>query len=157
MKIFIQMISLGPHELFFLFDHQHQPIIEAESIQYHALGHLLKSFPQLQEQDHLDKFAQIANFLAKGLEFQYIENIDFFKAAYYQQVELEQSSLLYEGSSIKDYGIFDLSFMHPPRLEDHKLIFFVSHDYLGIPYEVNLLYPMGKDTPELLYELLPLA
>lgn len=157
MKISIQMISFGPHELFFLFDHQHQPVIEVKGILYHSLGHLLKTFPEFQHQDHLDKLAQIANFLAKGLEFQHIEDIDYFKASYSQQVELEQSSLLYEGSAIKDYGIFDLSVMHPPCLKDQTLVFFVKHDYLGIPYKVSLLYPIEKDHPEMFYELLPLA
>lgn len=157
MKISIQMISLGPHELFFLFDRHHQPAIEVKEVQYHSLGILLKTFPQLQQQDHFDKLAQIANFLAKGLEFQYIEEINSFKTSYYQQVELERSSLLYEGVTLKDYGIFDLSVMHPPCLKDHKFIFFVKHDYLGIPYQVSLLYPIGKDNPEMIYELLPFA
>jgi hypothetical protein len=157
MKISIQMISLGPHELFFLFDYQHQPVLEVKGVQYHSLEAILKKFPELQQTKHLDKLAQIANFLAKGLEFQYIEDITLFKATYYQEVELEQSSLLYEGSALKDYGIFDLSVMHPPRLKDQRLVFFVKHDYLGIPYQVSLFYPIRKEHPEMLYELLPLV
>lgn len=155
MKISIQMISLGPHELFFLFDYQHQPIIEAKEVQYNSLGCLLHDFPQLNEQKNVDKLAEITNFLGRGLEFQFIEDIESFKLSYYQQIESEQSALLYEGSSIKDYGVFDLSVMHPPSLRGDKLVFFVKHDYLNIPYQATLIYPIGYGALNLIYELLP--
>ena len=157
MKISIQMISLGSHELFFLFDHQHQPVIEVKGVQYDSLAHLLQTFPPLYDQKNLKTLAQITNFFAKGVEFQYIEDIEAFSLSYYQQVEEEQSSLLYEGSAIKDYGIFDLSAMHPPKVENQTLIFFVRHDYLHIPYRVTFYYPSHPEkTLEISYELLPL-
>ncbi|MFI0434941.1 MAG: hypothetical protein ACH350_04330 [Parachlamydiaceae bacterium] len=156
MKISIQMISLAPHELFFLFDHEDQPVIEANQVQYRSLGRLLQMFPQLNFSKHLDKLAQIANFLARGLEFQYIEDIESFRLFYYQQMEAEESALLYEGTHLKDYGIFDLSVIHPPRMKEGKLIFFVKHDYLNIPYQTILHYPIGYGGPNMVYELLPL-
>ena len=156
MKISIQMLSLGPIEIFFLFDHHHQPVIETMGIQYPLLPDLLETLPQLYEDQNLEKLAQIANFLAKGIEFQYIENIELFKENYYQQIEAEQASLLDEGPLLKDYGIFDLSVMHHPHLKDNQLVFFVKHDYLGIPYKVTLFLPI-EEMAKMSYELLPLA
>lgn len=157
MKISLQMVSLDSHELFFLFDHEHRPVIEVKEILYDNLGSLLKAFPLLKRDKHLDKLAKIATFLAQGPEFQYIEDIESFKTSYYQQVEGEKHSLLEEKSSIKDFGVFDLSVMHPPLSRDHQLIFFVKHDYLGIPYRVTVHFPTGSDPdPNIHYELLPL-
>lgn len=156
MKISVQMLSLDSHELFFLLNSENQPVIEIHEIQYHNLGSLLKAYPQLQREKHLDKVAQIANFLARGLEFQYIDDIENFKTSYSQKIERIPSSLLDERPSIKDYGIFNLSMMHPPLAKDHQLIFFVKHDYLGIPYRVTLHYPAANDpNPRMDYELLP--
>lgn len=150
------MLFVGSIEISFLFNHQHHPVIEVQGKQYSSLGPLLDKYPIFTHTQHLDKLAQMANFLAKGLEFQFIENIESFKEKYYQQIETEQSSLLYEGSLLKDYGIFDLSSMHPPHLKDRQLLFFVKQDYMGIPYRANLRYPLNDSNPMMAYELLPL-
>ncbi len=156
MKISIQMLFVGPNELFFLFNHQHQPVIEMEGIQYHSLGQLLHILPQLHHPQHIEKLVQIANFLARGIEFQYIEDIELFKENYYQEIEAEQSSLLEDSPKLKDYGIFDLSGMHPPCLKKHQLIFFVKHDYLSVPYQATLFQPIESESLHMNYELLPL-
>lgn len=156
MKISIQMISIGSTELFFLFDHHHHPIIEANGISYSSLKTLLQSHPQIRQNQYLEKLAQIANFLVKGIEFQYIENIELFKENYYQKIDSEQASFLDDGLALKDYGIFDLSSMHAPLLKDKSLIFFVKHDYLGVPYRVTLFFPIENDLPKMTYELLPI-
>lgn len=155
MKISIQMLSIDSIEFFFLFNHRHHPVIEVQNIQYASLALLLHTYPFLSQSLHLEKLAQMANFLAKGLEFQYIENIESFREKYYQQIETEQSNLLDEGVTLKDFGIFDLSAMKPPYLENQNLLFFVRHDYSGIPYRASLLFPL-ENLPCLNYELLPL-
>lgn len=156
MKISIQMLSLDTLEFFFLFDHRHEPIIEVEGMQYNSLTKLTEAFPRLFQEKHLEKLAQMANFLANGIEFQFIENIEEFKKNYLQHIETEQSSSLYEGFPFTESGSFDLSIMHTPTLKNRKLIFFVKHDYFGVPYQVTLRYPTKKDElPEILYELLP--
>lgn len=156
MKTSIQMLSLENLEFFFLFNHQHKPIVEIQGHQFSSLHKLIQKFPLINQPQHLDILAQIANFLAKGLEFQFIQNIDSFRENYYQQIETEQSSLLYEGFNLKDYGVFDLSTMHAPLLIDQKLSFFVKHDYLGIPYKVTLMNPVDCNSPNIIYELLPI-
>lgn len=156
MKISIQMLSIESTELFFLFDYQHQPVIEVNGIQYTSLRQLLDILPQLHHPQHLEKLAQIANFLAKGLEFQHIEDIELFKESYYQQIEAAQSSLLDDGPKLKDYGIFDLSAMHPPCLKKEQLVFFVKHDFLLIPYQATLFQPIENDLLHMAYEILPL-
>ncbi len=155
MKISIQMLSLGSAELFFFYNQAHQPAIEINGISYSSLSHLLQDLPQLALIENIEKLAQVANFLAKGLEFQYIENIESFKENYWQQIEAEQSNLLHETTKLKDYGLFDLSLMHPPQLRDYKLIFFVKHDYLLIPYQASLFYPIDREPLHMSYELLP--
>lgn len=156
MKISIQMLSLGSTELFFLFDQAHHPAIEVKGIRYTSLGQLIQALPELTDKKHIDKLAQIANFLAKSLEFQYIEDIENFKESYLQQLEADELNLLQDTLKLRDYGIFDLSVMHPPHLIDHKLVFFVKHDYLSIPYKASLFTPIHIEGFHLSYELLPL-
>lgn len=155
MKISIQMLSVGSTELFFLFDQAHHPAIEMKGTQYTSLSHLLQALPQLANSQHIEKLAQIANFLAKGIEFQYIENLELFKENYYQQIEVEQLDLLNDGPKLKDYGTFDLSAMHSPLFKDQRLVFFVRHDYLSIPYQASLFYPIDQEPLRMSYELLP--
>ena len=155
MKISIRMISLKSHKLFFLFDNDHQPIIEVEDVPYRSLKDLLDTFPELGAKNNLGTLAQIANFLARGMEFQNIEDIEAYKEFYCQQIESEKASSLYEGSTFRDYGLFDLSVIHPPCLKNHQLIFYVKDEYLNIPYQATLNYPIQHDHPEIVYELLP--
>ncbi len=158
MKVFIQMMSIDSADLYFLFNQAHQPAVEIEGIiyTYTELKHLLQAIPALSNSLYLEKLAQIANFLAKGLEFQYIEDINRFKENYWQQIEEEQLDMTNECSCLRDYGIYDLSVMHPPYLKSNKLIFFVKHDYLSIPYQASLIYPIHENPCPMFYELLPL-
>jgi len=156
MKISIRMLTLGSEELFFLYNHKQQPVIDVRGKQYANFGELYERYPQLGQKENIGALAQITNFFAKGIEFQFIENIEQFKENYYQRIEADQSSLLYEGSALKDFGIFDLSLMHPPILKGDRLTFFVKHDYLELPYQATVRYPIVNGQLEVSYELLPI-
>lgn len=155
MKISIRMLSLGPLELNFLFDRYHQPAIDIEGKIYTSLGGLCRHIPQFSEIEHLEKLAQVANFLVKGLEFHYIEDIELFKEDYAQQLEAGQLQMLNEEPRFNQ-GLYDLSEMHPPRIVNQHLIFFVKQEDPTIPYRVSLDYPVCTDEPVLSYEALAL-
>jgi hypothetical protein len=155
MKISIRMLTLGSLELNFLFDRYHQPAIDVEGTIYTSLGSLCRHIPQFSEDQHLEKLAQVANFLVKGLEFDYIEDIELFKEDYAQQLEAEQLQMLNEEPHFNQ-GVYDLSEMHPPRVVNHRLVFFVKQEDPMIPYRVSLDYPVCTEMPIVLYEALAL-
>lgn len=157
MKIAVKILPIGCDELIFLFDQSYQPIIEVKGVQYTSLKQFLSVFPQIIDNGLFIEFAKIVCFFSNGIEFQYIEDIESFKENYYGQIKAEQTSLSEEGIHLKDYGIFDLSTMHPPCFKDNYFAFFVRHDYLGIPYRGTLLYPIEIENPQVCYELLPLV
>lgn len=156
MKIPQQILTLGSIELLFLFDQAHHPIIEFNGRGYSTLFHLLQDIPELGKSPHIETFAQIANFLAKGVEFHYIKNIEGFKKNYWQEIEKEKFSPFRKERQLKHFGTFDLSDMHPPILLDQRLTFFVKHDYLSIPYRASLFFPIREELFQMTYELLPL-
>lgn len=155
MKASIYMIPIEQLELNFFFDQDHKPAINVEGQTYNSLVALFQSFPILSNPRYREKVAQIVNFLLKGLEFHYIENIEKFKEEYQQQIEYEQLSLEDRLVRLSDYGIYDLSSMHAPAVINGQLIFFVKHDYTQLPYKVSVGFPITSDYPNARYELLP--
>jgi hypothetical protein len=155
MKVSIRMLSLGPLELNFLFDRYHQPAIDIEGKIYTSLGSLCRHIPQFSDIHYLEKLAQVANFLVKGLEFHYIEDIELFKEDYAQQLEAEELKMLNEEPRFNQ-GLYDLSGMHPPRVVNQQLIFFVKQEDPVVPYRVSLEYPVCAEMPVVSYEALAL-
>lgn len=156
MKASIQMLSVEGNEIYFLFNQVQQPAIEIKGIQYTTLYHILQVLPQLLSSENIEQLSKIVNFLAKGLEFQFIEDIEDYKTHYYDQLEAEHFDISQSIPQLKDYGVFDLSVMHPPHMVDHQLVFYVRHDYLTIPYRATFLFHKQLDNLQLKYELLPL-
>lgn len=158
MKVSIQMISLEKNELLFLFNHKHQPVVEVNEIQYTSLSKLIDTYPILLSSKHLEKVSQVANFLARGLEFQYLDDLDSYSLSYYDEIKAEESPHSFGKIPLKKYGVFDLSVIHPPSLKEGTLLFFVKHDYLGIPYQVRVSdLNRHHEEPTVSYELLPFA
>lgn len=157
MKASIQLLYIDETRIHFFFDQSHRPAIDIEGTTYTSLYDVLRQFPQFAVPQQADKMAQLSNFLMRGLEFHFIENILKFQEDYVQGVEAGQFELLQNSPSQNDYGIYDISGMHPPRLTMHALIFFVWHDYTKVPYRASLDYPIHDQHFIMKYELLPYA
>jgi hypothetical protein len=155
MKTCIQMLHLDQTKLYFFFDQDHQPAININGAKYTSLYFLYQDFPSLATSLQVEKIAQITNFLVKGLEFQFIENIIQFKEEYTQVLEAGQIDLLHNVPCMHDYGIYDVSLMHKPKIVADELIFFVKHGYTQLPYKVSLNHPLIKKKFTVQYELLP--
>ncbi|WP_068468254.1 hypothetical protein [Candidatus Protochlamydia phocaeensis] len=155
MKTCIQVLHLDQATLYFFFDQDHLPAIQIEGVKYTSLYQLCRDFPHLLAPKQIEKMAKIANFLIKGLEFQYIENINAFKEDYFQRLEAGQTALLQNMPCLNDYGIYDVSIMHHPKIHNGKLIFFVKQDYTHLPYKASLDFPLKDENFSIHYELLP--
>lgn len=157
MNSYFYTVHLNSIEFKFLFNAHHHPVIEVKGQPYTSLMDLFRDFPILTHPSHREKSAQMINFLIKGLDFQYIHNIENFKEAYQKQVEVEQESLMNPSFNLTQYGRFDVSVMHPPKLEKGKLIFFVKNEHDQLPYQVSLPFPVHSDKFYIHYQLLPFA
>lgn len=155
MKVSIQRIALENIEMHFFFDQEHEPAIDIAGQKYTSLSPLFLAYPTLSRPKNLSKAAQIINFLATGLDFRLIENIEEFKEDYLQRIESEQMGLVLDGPMISQYGVFDVSAIHPPTIKENFLIFFVKADYTQLPYRVQVSFPPIQEELEVSYELLP--
>lgn len=155
MKTTIQTFRIGNQEINFFFDQNSQPIIEVSGSSFNNLQDLFRKHPELNEAENFDKLTQMINFLAKGLEFHIIGNIEAFKQDYRERFEAREVELLDDSDDrISEFFRYDVSGMHPPRVVNGKLVFFTKHDYTGIPYAVVVNHPLTGEL-DISYQLLP--
>lgn len=155
MKAFFKDLPMGRTKLHLFFNRSRQPIVKAKGKNYFSISTLIQDFPQLNTPQESDKTAYLMNFLTKGLEFEYIEDISAFQKTYQAQIVSGKTDLLLNKPCLNDYGIFDISQMHHPKIIGGKLIFFVKHDYSQLPYRVFCDFPIQREEPRIGYELLP--
>lgn len=157
METLIQILTVEMKQILLYFDKSHQPTIFIEGKSYSTLFPILQVMPELYKKNYFDQLAQIANFLAKGLEFKYIEDIETFKKNYSRTIQSEKLTPdeWHDQSQLKYYGLYDLSSLHAPSMINSELVFFVKHDYLSIPYQVTLHLPIKNEELQMAYELLP--
>lgn len=138
----------------FLLDEAHSPMIQYESRYYHSFNELINTFPHPLTDD-LKLFAEMANFMFKGDEFSVIDDIEAFKKAYHTQIQREKTRFIVAEQRLSEYGIFDLSSLHSPRLEAQQFIFFVKNDFNQLPYKVTCTLSSHEQTSHVHYTLLP--
>ena len=133
------------------------PVIEYQMQVFNHLWMLCQQCPALCGSAYLKEFAEISNFLWKGLSFQIIDNIAEFQKNYIAQIAWEKSNptdvLPYR---LTDYQIFDVSVMHDPNVIDNQLHFFVYNRSTGLPYRVVCPFPYTSLSTLVHYQILPL-
>lgn len=152
----IKEIPLGPYILR-LFMQDQTPLVGCEDAVYNHVWLLSQYVPHLSDPAYITEFAEIANFLWKGLQFQFIDQIADYQKFYTEQVELEKKYssdvFLYR---LTDYKIFDVSVMHTPRLEGGTLFYFVYNTATGLPYRVVCPFPYTSASTLVHYQILPI-
>lgn len=131
------------------------PIIKCGSDYFKNMEELITAFPDLAKPENLYTLAEACNFMFKGLEFSPINDVEEFKSEYMHQIKFEQTQLELMGPRLSDYGIYDVSVMHQPRLLHSQFIFFVMNAYNRLPFRVICALPLSRDYPSVRYELLP--
>lgn len=157
MKVSIQRIALEGNEFHLFFDQDQEPVINVSGQIYTVPSDLFQTFPFLSSIRYLGKAAQMINFLSVGLEFRFIENVEKFKDHYLQCIESELGSVDSDRPMLSQYGIFDVSHLHPPQIQDGSLVFYVKNDQTQLPYRVEVPFPPIEEEFEVQYELLPYA
>jgi hypothetical protein len=152
----IKEISMGSQTLR-LFMQDQAPVVECEGHFYNHVWLLGQQFPLLSDPIHLKQFAEISNFLWKGLQFQFIDQIAEYQKFYTEQVELERRcpSDIFP-YRLTDYKIFDVSVMHDPRLEESILVYFVFNTTTALPYRVICPFPYNATSTLVHYQILPI-
>lgn len=152
----IQRIKVNDEiELVCQIEKDQQQTITYGKDKYKTLHSLLKKVPELTEPQHFAALAQLTNFLAKGFEYQYIENTKQFKEDYLNRIEFEKNSFDYIPNRLIDHGIFNVMVMHPPHIINNELVFFVKNAQNDLPFKVSCPFPITSETPNVLYQLLP--
>lgn len=129
----------------FLNDENSDPAIEFGGQTYKKLADLTGKIPFLSDKKHLKEFVRIANFLFTGQEFAIIDDV----AAYQKRYRANAGKLTSE------YGIYDVSSIKDPFLENGKVIFYAEKKSSGVPYKVICTYPYTDENAECAYTLLP--
>lgn len=156
----IGKIRIEEQELNFQFE-EDKPIITYNGKIYYSPQTLLQEL--LVSESHLDKIAQAINFFLNGLNFHFIEDIPKYQKEYQSRMDLEGMVLEGIAPTITHTGAFDVKSMHPPKIIDNHLVFFVINDYTEAPYKVSVpvrlehmhAYMHAVETS--CYELLPYA
>lgn len=152
----IKEIPLGPSILHLLMQDQ-TPLVKYEDHVFNHIWLLTQQFPLLSDPTYLKEFAELSNFLWKGLQFQFIDQIAHYQKFYTEQVELEKkySSDVFP-YRLTDYKIFDVSVMHDPRLEGDQIFYFVYNTTTGLPYRVVCPFPYISSSTLVHYQILPI-
>src|ERR1700722_6612515 len=85
----IKQISMGPHILRLLM-HDQAPMVECDGHAFNHIWLLAQNFSLISDPTYLKEFAEISNFLWKGLQFQFIDEIANYQKYYTEQVEWEK-------------------------------------------------------------------
>lgn len=152
----IKEISLGPYTLRLLM-HNQTPLVERDGEFYNHIWLLCQQLPLLSDPAHISIFAEIANFLWKGLQFQFIDQIADYQRFYNEQVDLERRcpTDIFQ-FRLTDFKIFDVSVMHEPRIDGNELSFFVYHASSALPYRVVSPFPYIEASALVHYQILPI-
>lgn len=154
----IKTLALGEHPLLLGLS-QNKPYVEVEGARFCLLWHLVHAYPRLSSLECVDLFAEVSNFLWKGVDFIYIQDIEAYRTFYWSQVEIEQKQpadlFVYR---LTDYPIFDLSVMRAPYInEEGYLCYFVYQAATALPYRVVSPFPYTSTSTVVHYQILPIA
>lgn len=152
----INKFVIQGNELQCVLDHERHPLVIYGNHSTSKIETLVKAFPVLKEQENYSILAYLINFLARGLEYQFIENITKYKEEYTNRVEFEQNSFDYIPRRIIDHGVFDITVMHAPRVLKEEFVFYVKEDHTGLPFCVHADFPIHENQ-KVRYQLLPYA
>jgi hypothetical protein len=153
---FVKEIPLGPYTLRLIMQDQ-TPLVERDGQFFNHVWLLSQQMPLLSDPAYIKQFAEISNFLWKGLQFQYIESVADYQKFYTEQVELEKRcpTDIFQ-YRLTDYKIFDVSVMHEPRLDDEQLFYYVYNTSTGLPYRVVCPFPYNGASTLVHYQILPI-
>lgn len=154
-KMFIKEILLGQDSLALILKGQ-TPLIEWNNRAFTHLWSVVDQFPLLSDPRFIKEFAEVSNFLWKGIQFRCIASIPDYQEQYWERIELEKKNPadLFE-YRLTDYKTFDVSVMHEPRIEEDQLIYFVYQVSTGLPYKVVCPFPYPHDSTLVHYQILP--
>lgn len=152
----VKEISIGPHTIHLMLK-ENMSLIKFNEQFFSHLWLLVQQIPELSDADYLREFAEVSNFLWKGIQFECVISIESYQKRYNEQIELEKK---YPSDvfpyRLTDYKIFDVSVMHDPRLEEGNLLYFVYNTTTGLPYRVVCPFPYTSTSTLVHYQILPI-
>lgn len=145
MSTIVQTEVIQGKRFAFVYEANGRSAIDYEGTQYRNLDELVKKVPTLADPKNLKQFIRIANFLFTGQEFMLIDDPAEYQKRYRANA----------GKLTKEYGIYDVSSIKTPYIENGKVIFFAEKNSSGVPYKVICTFPFNSPAAECAYTLLP--
>jgi hypothetical protein len=108
-----------------------RPVVAFLGKKYFSVNTLLAAYPRLTCEEYLKTLSLVVNFLLSGLSYSVIEDIPAYQKRYVDRRQMEMN----EAKGTVQYGYFDVSVIHPPKMEDGLLTFFVESSNFDIPYK----------------------
>lgn len=121
--------AVGEHEVVLAFVDD-EPVVKYEGREFRNVSTLMEAIPTLGQESQAEVFARIINFLANGFEFYFLRSPSDAK-------EFDRER----------FGVYDLSKVTQPRIENRELIFYVENQQTGVPYEVHCPWPYSRKLP----------
>lgn len=140
---------------FELFIENTTPSVNYEGKTYQRLIPLLNQVPIEPLLKQPNVLAKLVNHLFSGMRYRVIESPEKFQERYAKQIEKEGESDLQDRRRISDYGVYDISKVVSPTIQDKNLIFYAEDVSTGTPYRVSLRIPPRKGQDVCHYDLLP--
>lgn len=144
MTSIIQQETINNEQFLFIYNENTGQCVEYKGKQYSSLTDLVHDVPFLSDPKNIVAFCKIANFIFRGLEFNFIEDI-----AKYQKLYHEVFSKI-----LPEYGIYDLTPMQKPKIENGKAVFYVENSGTHVPYHASCTFPFKDKSARYDYELL---
>jgi hypothetical protein len=156
LKEIITELNIGFHQISLKLQGQ-MPIAEYKNQTFSHLWGLVDIFPELSDLQYIGQFAILSNFFWKAGQFQFIDAVGDYQDFYLERVELEklhpQDQYEYR---LTDFKIFDISVMHPPKVENNQLVYFTFNLVNRLPYRVVCPFPYPKTSTYVYYQILPI-
>lgn len=125
-------------------DERDRPVLAVADAEYNNMGDLVRDYPDLVSLDHLAQYCEAWLGLNHGSGYRLIQDPTEFKSRYHM-VKQRGYTGVRGRTSVPSVGPYDLTEISEPQLYDDVLRCYVEDRVYGVPYRVELPWPMNAE------------
>jgi hypothetical protein len=146
MGIKVKEMTIGQHQIQLILE-ENKASVKIDGKTFERLDILVKTYSELSDPQRIEDIAVIANFMFSHLKYEVIKDPAKFRRDYAKRLEADPR--------VKKYGVFELSNITRPQVNDKEAIFFVEDLSKGIPLQVTCPFPYTNPDLPFAYQMLP--
>lgn len=131
-----QMTTHIPEISFGINEASKNVVILGDANQAGSISSLVLLEPGLLRPEAAGILAGAVNHIAKGSDYRVINDVAAYEAEYRETLAKEDPAAPFRAGvlRLRDHGIPDFTKIHPPRIIDDQLVFYVRDVFVGLPY-----------------------